>query len=202
MSGISFRIVKPKEKLAAGTSKMLGNPDVWDGFQWPYLEEHGEKYDLIFICQIRCADAVGPGSAGLLPKTGMLYFFYDLNEMPDVSDDRESAQVIWYNGDLSALHEMILTDEDGNGIAFAEQKIDFTPSEAGEEPRFFLAGEIPSEPAYESVRGYRILLSLDSFETEDAEIRFKNDGRLCFYIDPDKLAACDFSDVKAAQTEK
>ena len=43
------------------------------------------------------------------------------------------------------------------------------------------------------------LLRIGSLETEDAEIRFKGNGWLCFYIEEEKLGACDFSEVKAAQ---
>ena len=45
-------------------------------------------------------------------KTGILYFFYDLDTMPEAPDEK-SARVLWYNGELSALHEMILTDYNG-----------------------------------------------------------------------------------------
>lgn len=45
-------------------------------------------------------------------KTGILYFFYDLDTMPEAPDEK-SSRVLWYNGELSALHEMILTDYNG-----------------------------------------------------------------------------------------
>ena len=50
MNGIKLKISKPKDKLPTGASKLFGNPDVWDGFEWPYIEENGEKYDLTFMC--------------------------------------------------------------------------------------------------------------------------------------------------------
>ena len=43
MDGIKLKISKPKDKLPTGASKLFGNPDVWDGFEWPYIEENGEK---------------------------------------------------------------------------------------------------------------------------------------------------------------
>lgn len=85
---------------------------MWDGFEWPCIEENGEKYDLTFMCQIDCAKAEGFDESGLLPKTGILYFFYDLDTMPEVPDEK-SARVLWYNGELSALNEMMLTDYNG-----------------------------------------------------------------------------------------
>ena len=131
MKGITLKISKPKDKLSIGSSKLFGNPDVWDGFEWPYIEENGEKYDLNFLCQINCEQAAAFDKEGWLPKTGMLSFFYDLDTMPEAPDEK-SARVLWYNGDVSALNEMILTDENGNGLAFSEQRIDFDVADADE----------------------------------------------------------------------
>lgn len=196
MNGIKLKISKPKDKLPAGSSKLFGNPDVWDGFKWPYIEENGEKYDLTFMCQIDCAKAEGFDESGLLPKTGILYFFYDLDTMPEMSNSR-SARVLWYNGELSALHEMLLTDEDGNSLSFSEQKIDFDTADAGRKTSHLLLGDMTQSCDF--IKDYLPLLRIGSFETEDAEICFNGNGSLCFYIEKEKLVACDFSEVKAAQ---
>ena len=196
MDGIKLKISKPKDKLPAGSSKLFGNPDVWDGFKWPYIEENGEKYDLTFMFQIYCAKAEGFDESGLLPKTGILYFFYDLDTMPEAPDEK-SARVLWYNGELSALHEMILTDEDGNSLAFSEQKIDFEASDADDKSAHLLLGDMTQSCDF--IKGCLPLLRIGSFETEDAEIRFQDNGALCFYIEEEKLGAHDFSEVKAAQ---
>lgn len=196
MNGIKLKISKPKDKLFPGSSKLFGNPDVWDGFEWPYIEENGEKYDLTFMCQIDCAKAEGFDESGLLPKTGILYFFYDLDTMPEMSNSR-SARVLWYNGELSALHEMILTDEDGNSLSFSEQKIDFDTADAGRKTSHLLLGDMTQSCDF--IKDYLPLLRIGSSETEDAEICFNGNGSLCFYIEKEKLVACDFSEVKAAQ---
>lgn len=196
MDGIKLKISKPKDKLPTGASKLFGNPDVWDGFEWPYIEENGEKYDLTFMCQIDCAKAEGFDESGLLPKTGILYFFYDLDTMPEATDEK-SARVLRYNGELSALHEMILTDEDGNSLAFSEQKIDFEASAADKKSSHLLLGKMTQSCDF--IKGCLPLLRIGSFETEDAEIRFQDNGALCFYIEEEKLGAHDFSEVKAAQ---
>ena len=192
MNGIKLKISKTKNKLSAGSSKLFGNPDVWDGFEWPYVEENGEKYDLTFMCQINCWEVSVFDEAELLPKTGILYFFYDLDTMPEVTDSR-AARVIWHNGEISALHEMVLTDEDGNSLAFSEQKIDFELAEANEKLSHTLLGNMAESS--ECIK----LLRIGSLETDDADIRFKNDGELCYYIEKSKLAIYDFSKVKVAQ---
>ena len=196
MNGIKLKISKPKDKLPAGSSKLFGNPDVWDGFEWPYIEENGEKYDLTFMCQIDCAKAEGFDESGLLPKTGILYFFYDLDTMPEATDEK-SARVLRYNGELSALHEMILTDEDGNSLAFSEQRIDFDVADADEKSSSLLLGDMTQSCDF--INSCLPLLRIGSLETEDAEIRFQDNGALCFYIEEEKLGAHDFSEVKAAQ---
>ena len=196
MNGIKLKITKPKDKLPAGSSKLFGNPDVWNGFEWPYIEENGEKYDLTFMCQINCADAAAFDKKELFPKTGILYFFYDLDTMPE-SPDEKSARVLWYNGELSALHEMLLTDENGNSLAFSEQRIDFDVADADEKSSSLLLGDMTQSCDF--INNRLPLLRIGSLETEDAEIRFKGNGALCFYIEKEKLGACDFSEVKAAQ---
>lgn len=196
MCKISLNISKPKEKLKAGESKLFGNPDVWDGFIWPSVRENGAEYDLTFMCQINCEQASAFDESGLLPKTGILYFFYDLDTMPEAPDEK-SARVLWYNGELFDLHEMILTDEDGNSLAFSEQRIDFEASEADEKSSSLLLGDMTQSRDF--IKDYLPLLRIGSLETEDAEIRFKGNGALCFYIEKEKLGACDFSEVKAVQ---
>ena len=196
MNGIKLKISKPKDKLFAGSSKLFGNPDVWDGFEWPYIEENGEKYDLLFLCQINCTEISVLDKEGWLPQTGMLYFFYDLDIMPEVSNNR-SARVLWYNGEMSAVHEMLLTDEDGNSLVFSEQKIDFEVADANEKSSHLLLGDMTQ--GCDFVKDYLPLLRIGSLETEDAAIRFKSNGSLCFYIEKEKLAAHDFSEAKAAQ---
>lgn len=196
MNGIKLKISKPNDKLFPGSSKLFGNPDVWDGFEWPYIEENGEKYDLTFLCQINCTEVSALDKEDRLPKTGILYFFYDLDTMPETSDSR-SARVLWYNGELSVLHEMLLTDEAGNSLAFSEQKIDFEAEDAEGKSSHLLLGDMTQSCDF--LKDYLPLLRISSLETEDAEIRFKGNGALCFYIEKEKLGACDFSEVKAAQ---
>lgn len=199
MNGIKLKISKPKDKLPAGSSKLFGDPHVWDGFEWPYIEENGERYDLTFLCQINCAEVFPFDKEGLLPETGMLYFFYDLDTMPEAPDEK-SSRVLWYNGELSALHEMILTDEDGNSLAFSEQRIDFDVADSDEKSPPLLLGEMTQSRDF--IKDYLPLLCIGSLETEDAEIRFKGNGTLCFYIEKEKLGVRDFSHVKAAQTAR
>ncbi len=205
MNSILLKTTPCECKLPIGSSKLLGNPDVWEGFEWPAIDLDGELYDLTFMCQINCAEAAPFDKDGMLPKTGMLYFFYDLDEMPHEPSNQNAARVIYYNGDTTELHEMVLTDENGESIAFAEQKIDFECVEEGylsdSEPTHLLLG-VPSLDFgtwYECIDGWQMLLQIDSFETEDACINFTDEGVLCFYAEPQKIKELDFSDVRIKQ---
>ncbi len=205
MNSIWLRTSTPAEKLPVGSSKFLGNPDVWEGFEWPAITLDEELYDLTFMAQINCADMAAYDAEGLLPHTGMLYFFYDLDEMPWQPTNLNAARVIYYNGDLTRLHEMVLIDENGENIAFSEQQIVFESVEPGflseEEPSHLLLG-VPSLDYgvfYDEIADWQMLLQIDSFDIEDTIISFTDDGVLCFYIEPEKLKALDFSDVRIMQ---
>ena len=90
-----------------------------------------------------------------------------------------------------------LTDEDGNSLAFSEQKIDFEAEDAEGKSSHLLLGDMTQSCDF--IKDHLPLLRIGSLETEDAEIRFNGNGSLCFYIEKKKLVACDFSEVKAAQ---
>lgn len=76
---IQLQLVKSNDiRLKVGTSKIGGHPDLPVGWSIP---KHNEK-ELHFIAQINLHDMQSHNVDGLLPKTGMLYFFYDANEQP------------------------------------------------------------------------------------------------------------------------
>ncbi len=205
MNSIRLKISAPEGKLPVGCSKFLGNPDVWEGFQWPAITVDGEEYDLTFLCQINCAEAAPFDRDGILPRTGMLYFFYDLDEMPWEPSDPDAARVIYYGGDMGDLREMVLVDETGAGIAFAEQRIEMECVEPGflsgcEETHLLLG--VPSLDYgtwSDCIDGWQMLLQIDSFETEDAMVNFTDEGVLCFFAEPEKVKNRDFSDVRIQQ---
>jgi uncharacterized protein YwqG len=90
----------PKESRI-GSSKIGGKPDLPPDFAWYYYD--GKP--LSFLAQINCAEAKKYDKDGLLPATGLLYFFYELEDMKWGFDpkDKGSARVYCYQGDLSAL---------------------------------------------------------------------------------------------------
>ena len=94
----------------AGRSRFGGRPDVPAGFSWPYFCT--DTYDdpavkprpLAFLAQFDCARLAGLDPEGLLPRRGLLSFFYELDSMRWGFDPRDAgcARVYWFEGeDLS-----------------------------------------------------------------------------------------------------
>ena len=204
MNSIRLNTNYVDEKLPVGASKFFGAPDIYEGFEWPTIEVDGEEYDMPFIGQINLRDAATYDLDGLLPKTGMLYFFYDLDEMPYAPDDLNACKVIYHDGDED-LVSIQYVDEDGEDLSFREMAISFECVEAGflaeEGETHLLLGEPSMENGfwYECIDGWQMLFQLDSLETDDICINFTDEGFLCFYIDEEKLQAKDFSDVRIMQ---
>lgn len=66
---------KNDDDIVVGASKFGGSPDLPDGLSWP-LNENGA---LSFVAQINFTEASKFDIDSLLPKSGMLYLFYDRN---------------------------------------------------------------------------------------------------------------------------
>ena len=204
MNSIRLKTSYVDEKLPVGASKLFGTPDIYAGFEWPTIEVDGEEYDLSFIGQINLAEASKFDKDGILPKVGMLYFFYDLDEMPYDPSNASSCRVIYHERD-DDLHAISYVDEDGEDMSFREMKVEFECVEAGyladDSETHLLLGEPSMDNGfwYECIDGWQMLFQLDSMETEDICINFTDEGFLCFYIDKEKLVALDFSDVRIMQ---
>ncbi len=109
----------------AGYTKFGGRPDVPKGFIWAYfngkncLENEPKNRPLSFIAQFDLAEMSKYDTDGLLPKKGLLSFFYECDTMMWGYDpkDKGCARVYYF--------------EDVNGLAPAE-----FPDDLAEELRF------------------------------------------------------------------
>lgn len=75
-----------QEKLPVGASKFYGTPDLPADFDWPYykgtdFEGVTKNHPLAFLAQINLGEAAQYDRTGLLPKTGVLSFFYETVSM-------------------------------------------------------------------------------------------------------------------------
>jgi hypothetical protein len=176
MNGINIKFTEEKKKLPLGSCKLLGNPDVWEGFKWPQYSEDGEDYDLAFMCQINCADAAPFDKNGVLPKTGMLYFFYDMDLMPQESSDGKAAKVVYYNdygGGFPSFFEMLRCDHEGNDMSLPEMKLLFHDDDIDREKP---CGRFERTPNQE------LIFQIYPFETDRVSIKFPDNRALSFFV--------------------
>ncbi|KEK24178.1 YwqG family protein [Bacillus gaemokensis] len=112
-------IPKQEDTLSIGRSKMGGVPDVPVGFEYPTYE--GNILD--FIAQFNLADLQDVGMSHDLPKTGMLYFFYDRNCVPEengVLSQKDARRVLYYDVPTEKLQKI-----DGSQVKYTQCEISF-----------------------------------------------------------------------------
>jgi uncharacterized protein YwqG len=95
----------PEGDLKPGSSKLGGLPDLPEGMAWP--ECNGVPMAL--LAQLCLQDIAPYDPDERLPKSGMLYFFYENKEQKWGFDpkDRDHWKVIYYDGDLAVLRAAI-----------------------------------------------------------------------------------------------
>ena len=92
-----------KSKGAALQSRFGGQPMVPSGFDWP---EHPDGH-YVFGGQINCAELpVGHGSPAELPTSGLLSFFYGLDEDDAIFWRDENYLKVFYWPETADLHEI------------------------------------------------------------------------------------------------
>lgn len=95
------KIEKDDENIPVGHSKFGGIPDLPKEWDYPSYEES----PLSFLCQINLAEIP---FATDLPQTGVLYFFFEDEEMPSYYIDEDpntmnSFRVLYFDGDRKKL---------------------------------------------------------------------------------------------------
>lgn len=110
---IDTRFVPAAVPLPVGASKFGGRPDVPAGFHWPvfesatYDDETVKPRPLAFLAQFDCAGLAQLDGEGLLPKTGLLSFFYEMDSQRWGYDPKDAgcARVYWFEGEELAPAE-------------------------------------------------------------------------------------------------
>ena len=190
----------------SGCSKWWGFPDLPEALDWPSvpLNDDGDEYDdpLTFICQIRCEELAPLDPEGLLPHTGMLWFFASLDYFlgnldapcyPGLGAWEAPYFRVFYAPSCEDLHEHSLVYDDGSPAVLPAEKLHFSVADGDSYTRLLGA------PFYEEVSweapGMLSLLQID--ENDDWGLRFLDSGMLNFMIAPEDLAARRFSAVRA-----
>ncbi len=110
----------PDLTIAVGASKLGGNPDLPEGFAWPYFEET----PLSFVVQIDLRDVAGLPGAEVLPSEGWLSFFYDTENYPWGGLEDVGGWSVVYTEAHRPLQRRTTTIE---GI-FQTSRLSFSPS--------------------------------------------------------------------------
>lgn len=115
-NAIRLKMFGGAEQTVGGT-RFGGAPDVPDGFEWPYFEGEGmdgevKPRPLAFLAQFDMEGLAQFDKDGLLPKTGVLSFFYELDSQRwgFDPDDKGCARVFWFE-DKEALRKAEFPDE-------------------------------------------------------------------------------------------
>lgn len=90
-----IHIVKEPLRIATiGMSRLGGLPDVPANFVWPRCDQR----PLTLLAQVNCEEVAPFDFAQTLPSSGVLYFFYDVEEQPWGFDpkDRAGSTVIYH----------------------------------------------------------------------------------------------------------
>ena len=191
MNGALLRL-KKGGAVPIGGSKLFGSPDVPPDFEWPAVKDSENCYDLDFLCQINCVDKAPYDGGHLLPRSGILYFFYDFAVSSGSIEDRNAARVVYSS--QKNLEPLIMVDDSGKDCALCPKRgLSFAELNKGtEKPRLQM-------PLSTDVRdGYVTLFGIDSFSIEHGNIHFTDIGTLWFLIDEKNLELRDFSDVRVS----
>lgn len=210
MKPIRLVLRAPFEKLAAGTSRFWGNPDLPCGVDYPmYTDDEGDEYPYFFICQINLAQLADAVPDNPLPHSGLLSFFAKIDHYLDymAATDCIGGHIsgaddvmVLYFPTTEGLDEVILVDDDDNPTNPDELEITFSreAEPLADEHELFAR---PTHREWETwdapYEDWIILLQVDSFGGKDFELNFMDFGVLDFLISPESLARHDFSDVRA-----
>lgn len=210
MKPIYLKLSVPPDKLATGSSRFWGNPDLLEGSDFPtYTDEDGDEYHYCFICQINLEELGRLHPSSLLPKRGLLSFFakidhylgyYDAPTEIGGSVSGKDAVKVLYFPSCERMEEKVLTDEEGHPSAPDELQIDFCPDIphlSDEHALFAPPTHCPWETWDPLFEDWVILLQIDSFEGKDFNLNFMDCGVLDFLISPSDLKRQCFDNVRA-----
>lgn len=130
-SSIRLKIEGEAEE-AVGSSRFGGAPDVPEDFVWPVFET--DTFDdktvkprpLSFLAQFRCEELAPYDSGELLPKTGVLSFFYEIDSQKwgYAPQNAGCARVYWFE-DIRQLSRGEFPQSLEEELRFPEMKIKF-----------------------------------------------------------------------------
>lgn len=193
----------PTTDNLCGKSHWWGAPDLPSNTPYPYVtigEGTDDPYDepLTFLCQICCNDIAPFDPHGLLPHTGMLWFFapldYFLGNL-DAPLDHHTPPVVLYSPCTTGLSPYDIhwegTDE---SIFRPAEAIVFSHADAESGDGILMLGKPYQQEIYEQHPHDVCLMQID--EDDRWGLRFYDCGMFYIFINPDSLRHIDFSNVQ------
>lgn len=171
-------------------TRIGGIPDVDSSFVWPRYGK--DSRPLSFLAQFECA-ALGLEE---LPPSGILSFFYDIEDQP--WHTAEGARVFWFP-DTDALHPADVPEDLESGFRLPAMDIVFQKEGGNQNLMSKLLGigdpiqdSVEEECAYgnrkRGIGKWRLLLQLDSIETDGLSLLFSDMGCIYFLVPEKDLA--------------
>ncbi len=209
MKPIRLILSEPFEKLPSGASRFWGNPDLPEGVDYPtYVDDEGDDYPYVFICQINLAQVAPYDVDNLLPHEGMLLFFAKIDHylgqfaatdcIGGYISEPDAVKVLYFPS-CDNLREVVLIDDDDNPIAPEELEVAFSLQfpELCDDIALFAE---PTHRQWETwdhpYEDWEILFQVDSIAGKDYNLNFMDCGVLDFLISPKDLAARRFDNVR------
>lgn len=126
------------EDSLGGLSKIGGRPVLPENFKWPYYRGESifdgevKNRPLSFIAQFDMSEIAIFDTDNMLPHTGFMYFFYELNTMcwGFSPDDIGCAKVYYFDVEADKLCEYELPDDLDENLRVPEMKLSFGNAES------------------------------------------------------------------------
>lgn len=133
---ITIKTCKSKKDSLPAKSKFGGNPTVPSGFEWPRFS--AKNYDdevanrpLSFLCQIDLSDVAALDKDDLLPKKGLLLFFYELESMVWGFDPADlGCSHVYYFEDTASLVSVPFPDDMADEYKIKEYDLKFSAADS------------------------------------------------------------------------
>ena len=179
-----------------GRSHWWGAPDMPEGMAYPCIDvEDGDggtyPEPLTFVCQIRCKDIAGLDTDGLLPHSGMLYFFapidYFLGEDGSPLDYHDSPAVIYTEREDGLVPYALCWEGTDESVFRPAEEMMFNPADSPRGDGHILLGEPYQDEIRQAHPGCLALLQID--EDDRWGLRFYDCGMYYFLIRPGDLKA-------------
>ncbi|MBP5547336.1 MAG: DUF1963 domain-containing protein [Bacteroidales bacterium] len=188
----------PADNPLFGQSKWWGQPDMPEDFVYPevpMVDEDGEEYEdpLTFVCQLRCEELAPFDPEGLLPHTGMLYFFaaldyffgnFDTADSPGMGLWQKKHYKVMYSPTCDNLHTHSIVFEDGSPFGLPAESITFSSCERADDGNRLLGKPYLEEVCEE----FPDMISLLQIDEEDRwHLVFYDCGMVNFLVKPSDL---------------